>query len=140
TDRNRPVQVSVLLDLDRHKLLTRHLGHRPEDSLVQPGLANLGGHVFGYHLDCRNHLSSLFLKKFRVHEALVKAAGSSLPAKHASVGFGQLGHGVPRYSSFDGKRGPSITLRTSFKCSAVGVPFRSRISSTTRARHSAWHA
>jgi len=24
--------------------------------------------VFGYGPDCRNHLSSLFLKKFRVHE------------------------------------------------------------------------
>jgi hypothetical protein len=77
TDRYRPVQVSVLLDFDRHKLLARHLGHRPEDSLVQPGFANLGGHVFGYHLDCRNHLSSLFLKKIRVHETLVTAAGSS---------------------------------------------------------------
>src|SRR6516165_7622511 len=68
TNRNWPVQVSVRLDLDRHKLVSRHLGHRSEDSLVQRHLANLGGHVFGYGPDCHNHLSSLFLKKFRVHE------------------------------------------------------------------------
>jgi hypothetical protein len=54
------------LDLDRHKLVSRHLGHCSEDSLVQCGLAKLGGHVIGYRPDCRNHLSSLFLKKFRV--------------------------------------------------------------------------
>jgi len=29
--------------------------------------------VFGYRPDCRNHLSSLFLKKFRVHEILTEA-------------------------------------------------------------------
>jgi hypothetical protein len=71
-DWNWPVQIGVLLDLDRHKLLldldrhklvSRHLGHCPEDSLVQRGLANLAGHVFGHRPDCRNHLSSLFLKK-----------------------------------------------------------------------------
>jgi hypothetical protein len=39
-----------------------------------------------------------------------------------------------------GNRGPSMTLRTSLKCSAVVVPLRNRDSSTTRARHSAWHA
>src|SRR6516225_9549264 len=73
TNRNWPVQVSVCLDLDRHKLVSRHLGHRPEDSLVQRGLANLGGHVFGNQHDCRNHLSSLFVKKFCVHETLIEA-------------------------------------------------------------------
>ena len=46
----------------------------------------------------------------------------------------------PRYSSLVGKRGPSITLKTNFKCSAATIPFRRRISSTTRARHSAWPA
>src|SRR6516165_9083933 len=46
TNRNWPVQVSARLDLDRHKLVPRHLGHRSEDSLVQRHLANLGGHVF----------------------------------------------------------------------------------------------
>jgi hypothetical protein len=61
------------MDLDRHKLVSRHLGHCPEDSLVQRGLANLGGHVFGHRPDCRNHLSSLFVKKFCVHETLTEA-------------------------------------------------------------------
>jgi hypothetical protein len=36
------------------------------------------------------------------------------------------------------KRGTSTTLKTYFKCSAVAVPFRRGISSTTRARHSTW--
>src|SRR6266550_7954638 len=48
TNRNWPVQVSVRLDLNRHKLVARHLGHCLEDSLVQRGLAKLGGDVFGY--------------------------------------------------------------------------------------------
>jgi hypothetical protein len=48
--------------------VSRHLGHCPEDSLVQRSLAKLGGDVFGYRPDCRNHLLSLFLKKFRVHK------------------------------------------------------------------------
>jgi hypothetical protein len=43
-DRQGPVRVSVRLDLGRHKLVSRHLGHCPEDSLVQRGLANLGIH------------------------------------------------------------------------------------------------
>ena len=64
TDGNWPIQVSVLLDLDRHELVSRHLGHRPEDSLVQRSLAKLGGDVFRCRPDCRNHLLSLFLKKF----------------------------------------------------------------------------
>ena len=34
----------------------------------------------------------------------------------------------------------SITPSTSFKCSASRIPLRCCISSTTRARHSAWHA
>jgi len=29
--------------------------------------------VFGYQPDCRNHLSSLFVKKFCVHETLLAA-------------------------------------------------------------------
>jgi hypothetical protein len=29
--------------------------------------------VFGYRPDCRNHLSSLFVKKFRVHGTLITA-------------------------------------------------------------------
>jgi hypothetical protein len=57
--------------LDRHKFVSWHRGHRPEDSLVQRRLAKLVGHVFGYRPDCRNHLLSLFLKKFRVHESLL---------------------------------------------------------------------
>src|SRR5215472_1860030 len=73
TDRNWPIQISVLLDLDRHELVSWHLGHCSENSFVQRGLANLGGHVFGYRPDCRNHLSSLFLKQLRVHEILLAA-------------------------------------------------------------------
>src|SRR5262249_12347763 len=84
TDRNWPIQISVLLDLDRHKLVSRHLGHCSEDSLVQRGLANLGGHVFGYRPDCRNHLSSLFLKKSRVHKSSMGARRSAV-VKHSEV-------------------------------------------------------
>lgn len=41
------------------------------------------------------------------------------------------------YPDFNGKRpGPSITLSTIFKCTAVNVPLRCCISSTMRARHS----
>jgi hypothetical protein len=61
------------MDLDRHKLVSRHLGHCIENSFVQRGLANLRGHVFGHRPDRRNHLSSLFVKKFRVHETLIEA-------------------------------------------------------------------
>src|SRR5262249_48000812 len=68
TDRNWHVQVSVRLDLDRHKLVSRHLSHCPEDSLVERSVANLGGHVVGYRSNCRNHVSSLFLEIVRVHE------------------------------------------------------------------------
>src|SRR5262249_24274900 len=68
TDRNWPVQVSARLDLDRHKLVSRHLSHGPKDSLVQPSLTILSGHVVSYHSHCRNHVSSLFLEIFRVHE------------------------------------------------------------------------
>jgi hypothetical protein len=46
----------------------------------------------------------------------------------------------PGYVSSAGKRGPSITLKTYFKCSAITIPFRRWISSTTRARHSTWQA
>jgi hypothetical protein len=38
------------------------------------------------------------------------------------------------------KRGPSTTLRTNFKCSAVAAPFRRCISSMIRARQRAWQA
>jgi hypothetical protein len=33
-DGQRLIQVSVGLDLNRHKLVPGHLGHRPEDSLI----------------------------------------------------------------------------------------------------------
>jgi hypothetical protein len=68
TDRNWPVQVSVLLDLEGHKLVSRNLGHCSEDSLVQRGLASLGGHVGAYRPNRRKHFSSLFLEIFCVHE------------------------------------------------------------------------
>jgi hypothetical protein len=42
--------------------MSRHLGHLPEDAIVQRGLANLGNKVLLDHSDRRNHLSSLFLK------------------------------------------------------------------------------
>jgi hypothetical protein len=77
TDRDWPVQVSVRLDLDRHELVSRHLGHCLEDSLVQCGLANLRSNVFGYRPDCRDHFLSLFLKKFRVHKTPALARRSS---------------------------------------------------------------
>ena len=38
------------------------------NTLVRRSLAKLGGDAFGYRPDCRNYLSSLFLKKFRVHK------------------------------------------------------------------------
>src|SRR5262249_42081329 len=90
TDGNWPVQVSVLLNLDRHKLVSRHLGHCPEDSLVERGLAKLVGYVFGYRPDCRNHLSSLFLKKFHVHETLIEA-----PSERG----GQLSSSIARFDT-----------------------------------------
>jgi hypothetical protein len=77
------------LDLDRHELVSRHLGHCPEDSLVQRSLAKLGGDVFGYRPDCRNHLLPLFLKKFCVHETLItarsKAQLSSLSSRPREI-------------------------------------------------------
>jgi hypothetical protein len=33
------------LDLERHELVPRHFGHRPEDAIVQRGLANLSDKV-----------------------------------------------------------------------------------------------
>jgi hypothetical protein len=36
-DGQRPVQVSVGLDPDRHKLVPGHLSHRPELSKLPPG-------------------------------------------------------------------------------------------------------
>ena len=81
----------MCLDLDRHKLVSRHLGHRHQDSLVQPDLANLGGHVFGNRPDCRDHLSSLFLKKLRVHETLIEA-----PSERG----GELSSSITRFDDF----------------------------------------
>src|SRR5262245_32333206 len=69
TDRNWPVQVSVLLDLEGHELVSRYLSHCPEDSLVQRGLASLGGHVGVYRPNRRKHVSSLFLEIFRGYES-----------------------------------------------------------------------
>jgi hypothetical protein len=68
-DRQRPVEVSVGLDLDRHKLVPGHLGHRPEDSIVQCGLAKLSDEVVRDLSDRRNHLSPLVLKIYSAHEA-----------------------------------------------------------------------
>jgi hypothetical protein len=46
----------------------------------------------------------------------------------------------PRYSSFNGKSAAeSMILSTIFRCSAVDVPLRRRISSATRARHNVTH-
>jgi hypothetical protein len=44
-------------------------GHRPEDSIVQRGLANLCDTVLRDHSDRCNHLSSLFFKMHDAHEA-----------------------------------------------------------------------
>jgi hypothetical protein len=33
--------------------------------------------MFGYRPDCRNHLSSAFLKKFRVQETLIEASSEA---------------------------------------------------------------
>jgi hypothetical protein len=46
--------------------------------------------VFGYRPDCRNHLSSLFLKKFRVHETLI-----DVPSERA----GQLSSSIARFDT-----------------------------------------
>jgi hypothetical protein len=64
-----------------------HLGN----SLVQCGLAKLSGDVFGYRPDCRNHLLSLFLKKFRVHRTPALARRSSgPPAPRIAARFARL--------------------------------------------------
>jgi len=72
---------------------------------------------------------------------LISLRNSRFPGPtYDGLDFRTFRHHIDRYSSLPGKRSPSITLRTSFKCSAVGVPLRNRTSSTTRARHNAWHA
>jgi len=68
-NRQWPVQVGVWLDLDRHELVARHFGHRPEDPIVQRGLANLGDKVLRDQSDRRNHLSSLVLEMGDAHKA-----------------------------------------------------------------------
>ena len=61
------------LDFNRHELMPRYFGHCPKDSIIQGGLADLGGKVLRDPSDRRNHLSSLFLKELRVHETLIAA-------------------------------------------------------------------
>jgi hypothetical protein len=46
--------------------------------------------VFGHRPDCRNHLSSLFLKKIRFHETLIEA-----PSERA----GQLSSSIARFDT-----------------------------------------
>jgi len=75
-DRQRHVQVSVRLDLDRHKLVPWDLGHCTEDSLVQRGLADLDGNLVCVRPDRRNQLSSLFLEIFRAHVRLTATTPS----------------------------------------------------------------
>jgi hypothetical protein len=50
------------------------------------------------------------------------------------------GGGAGGYRSLARKRGPSITLNANLKCSALAVPFRRCISSTTRLRQRMWQA
>jgi len=61
-DRQWPVQVSVWLDLDRHELVPRHFGHRPEDAIVQRGLANLSERGESVSFIGRNFLASSSLR------------------------------------------------------------------------------
>jgi hypothetical protein len=68
-NRQWPVQVRVWLDLDRHKLVPRYFGDRPEDPIVQSGLTNLVDKVLRDQSDRRNHLSSLVLKMGDAHKA-----------------------------------------------------------------------
>jgi hypothetical protein len=56
------VQVSIRLDLNRHKLVPGHFGHSHENPIVQGRLTGLVGEVRRDHPDRRNHLLSLSLK------------------------------------------------------------------------------
>jgi hypothetical protein len=63
------------LDLDRHELVPRDLGHCVEDSIIQGGFADLGSEMSRDHSDRCNHFSALTIEKFYAHEG---------PQQHAS--------------------------------------------------------
>src|SRR5580704_10104078 len=67
-DRQWPVKVCIGLDLDRHELVPRDLGHCVEDSIVQSGFADLGGEMSRDRSNRCNHLPALIIEKFYAHE------------------------------------------------------------------------
>jgi hypothetical protein len=72
--RERPIQVGIMLNLDRHKLVPRDFGQCAKDAPVQRCPANLGGTAVGNYFERRNHLSSLLLEKFHAHRDLAVAS------------------------------------------------------------------
>jgi hypothetical protein len=69
------------LDLDRHELVPRDLGHCVEDSIIQGGFADLGSEMSRDRSDRCNRLSALTIEKFYAHEG---------PQQHASVSQARL--------------------------------------------------
>ena len=69
------------LDLDRHELVPRDLGHCVEDSIILGGFADLGSEMSRDHSDRCNHLSALTIEKFNAHER---------PQQHASRDVSQV--------------------------------------------------
>ena len=86
-DRQWPVKVCIGLDLDRHELVPRDLGHCVEDSIVQSGFAHLGGEMSRADSDRCNHLPALTIEKFNAHE---------WPQQHASRDVSQARLSISR--------------------------------------------
>jgi hypothetical protein len=64
--------------------VSRYLSHCPEDSLVQRGLASLGGHVGAYRPNRRKHVSSLspaFMKRLNSSDTS-RPCRSAMPSIH----------------------------------------------------------
>jgi hypothetical protein len=78
-DRQWPVKVRIRLDLDRHELVPRDLGHCVEDSIIQGGFADLGSEMSRDHSDRCNHLSALTIEKFNAHERSHQHAAVTFP-------------------------------------------------------------
>jgi hypothetical protein len=73
------------LDLDRHELVPRDLGHCVEDSIVQGGFADLGSEMFRDHSNRCNHLSALIIEKFNAHERPQRHASRDVSQAHLSI-------------------------------------------------------
>jgi hypothetical protein len=82
-------------------------GHRPEDSIVQRGLANLCDKVLRDHSDRCNHLSSLFFKMHDAHEAPSSSEGSQIIDDETEVAT-IIGTLIPSLLQGEGGSPPSL--------------------------------